>query len=200
MRFYSFVFKNVLRRRVRSCLTMAGMAVAVGAVVALVGISSGFEQSFLKVYQKQKVDIVVQQKGIKQRLTSVLDAKLGKQIESIPGVKQVNSGLVDFTAMDELGPVGVLVQGWEPDSPLLRALDKELLPGGRLLTDKDDKGVLLGERLATSLDKRVGDTLTLFDDEKYSVTGIFRSGTVYENGSMVVLLKELQRFMGARAR
>src|SRR5690348_14599966 len=117
MRFYSFVFKNVLRRRVRSSLTVIGMAVAVGAVVALVGISSGFEQSFMAIYQKQKVDIVVQQKGISQRLTSVLDAKIGKQIESIPGVKQVNSGLVDMTTLEELGPVPVLVQGWEPDSP-----------------------------------------------------------------------------------
>ena len=118
MRFYTFVLKNVVRRRVRSSLTVIGMAVAVGAVVALVGISSGFERSFKAIYQKQKVDIVVQQRGIKQRLTSVLDAKLGDQIAKIPGVKQINSGLVDFTSMDELGPVGVLVQGWEPDSPV----------------------------------------------------------------------------------
>ena len=77
MRFYTFVLKNVVRRRVRSSLTVIGMAVAVGAVVALVGISSGFERSFMAIYQRQKVDIIVQQRGVKQRLTSVLDAKLG---------------------------------------------------------------------------------------------------------------------------
>ena len=194
MRFYSFVLKNVFRRRVRSSLTVIGMAVAVGAVVALVGISSGFERSFMAIYQRQKVDIVVQQRGVKQKLTSVLDAKLEDDIKKIPGVKQINSGLVDFTSMDELGPVGVLVQGWEPKSPLMLALN--ILPGGHLLTDADEKGVLLGERLATSLDKKVGDKLTLFDNESYTVAGIFRSNTVYENGSMTVLLKDLQRFMG----
>ena len=88
MRFYTFVLKNVVRRRVRSSLTVIGMAVAVGAVVALVGISSGFERSFLDIYQRQKVDIIVQQRGVKQRLTSVLDAKLGDEIAKIPGVKQ----------------------------------------------------------------------------------------------------------------
>ena len=46
MRFYSFVFKNVIRRRVRSTLTVIGMAVAVGAVVALVGISSSSGHRF----------------------------------------------------------------------------------------------------------------------------------------------------------
>jgi putative ABC transport system permease protein len=196
MRFLTFVFKNVIRRRVRSSLTVIGMAVAVGAVVALVGISSGFERSFKAIYKKQQVDIVVQQKGIKQRLTSALDAKLGDQIAKIRGVKQINSGLVDFTSMDELGPIGVLVQGWEPDAPLMKALGPQLLPGGRLLTDADKNCVLLGERLAISLDKRVGDKLTLFDNETYTVAGIFRSTTVYENGSMTVLLKDLQRFMG----
>jgi putative ABC transport system permease protein len=194
MRFYSFVLKNVVRRRVRSSLTVIGMAVAVGSVVALVGISRGFEHSFLDIYQRQKVDLVVQQRGVKQRLTSVLDAKLGDEIAKIPGVKQINSGLVDFTSMDELGPVGVLVQGWEPNAPLMLALD--VLPGGHHLTAADEKCVLLGERLATSLDKHVGDKLTLFDDQTYTVAGIFKSPSVYENGSMVVLLTDLQRFMG----
>jgi putative ABC transport system permease protein len=194
MRFYTFVLKNVVRRRVRSSLTVIGMAVAVGAVVALVGISAGFERSFLAIYQRQKVDIIVQQRGVKQKLTSVLDAKLGDRIAKIPGVKQINSGLVDFTSMDELGPIGVLVQGWEADSPLMKALD--ILPGGRLLRADDEKCVLLGERLASSLDKRVGDKLSIFDNETYTVAGIFKSNTVYENGSMTVLIKDLQRFMG----
>jgi putative ABC transport system permease protein len=173
-----------------------GMAVAVGAVVALVGISSGFEQSFLAIYQRQKVDLLVQQRGVKQKLTSVLEASLADQIAKIPGVKQINSGLVDFTSMDELGPVGVLVQGWEAGSPLMQALD--ILPGGRNLAATDKKCVLLGERLATSLDKHVGDKMNIFDNETYTVIGVFKGTTVYENGSMTVLLADLQRFMGRK--
>ena len=196
MRFHTFVLKNVLRRRVRSSLTVVSMAVAVGAVVALVGISKGFEQSFLAIYQRQKVDLVIQQRGVKQKLTSVLEAKLDKQIAKIPGVKQVASGLVDFTSMDELGPVGVLVQGWETDSPLMQELNGNILPGGHPLAPDDPNGVLLGERLAASLEKKVGDTQKIFDDKTYVVRGIFKSNTVYENGGMVVLLKDLQRFMG----
>jgi putative ABC transport system permease protein len=194
MRFYSFVLKNVFRRRVRSSLTVIGMAVAVGAVVALVGISNGFERSFVAVYQRQKVDLLVQQRGVGQKLTSVLDAKVGDQIAKIPGVRQVNSGLVDMTSMEELGPVPVLVQGWQADSPLMR--DLSILPGGRYLAADDANCVLLGERLAASLEKRVGDKLTIFDDQTYTVAGIFKSPVVYENGGMVVLLKDLQRFMG----
>ena len=124
----------------------------------------------------------------------MLEAKLGPEIAKIPGVKRVDSGLVDFTSMDELGPVGVLVQGWEPDSSLMGEL--KIQPGGRLLKASDKRGVLLGERLAASLDKKVGDTMSVFDDKTYTVRGIFKSNTVYENGSMVVLLRDLQQFMG----
>src|SRR3989304_4184091 len=115
MRFTSFVVKNIVRRRVRSGLTVMGVAVAVGAVVALVGISFGFERSFLAIYQRQQVDLIIQQAGVKQTLTSALPASLEEKIARLPGVKRVNSGLVDWIAMEELGPMGVLVQGWQPD-------------------------------------------------------------------------------------
>jgi putative ABC transport system permease protein len=76
----------------------------------------------------------------------------------------------------------------------MMALDVQ--PGGRRLIATDSKHVLLGERLAISLDKKVGDKMTIFDNETYNVAGIYKSPTVYENGSMVVLLGDLQRFMG----
>ena len=60
MRFHTFVLKNVFRRRVRSALTVVGMAVAVGAVVALVGISNSSIRSFLAIYERQKIAIIVQ--------------------------------------------------------------------------------------------------------------------------------------------
>jgi putative ABC transport system permease protein len=194
MRFYTFVLKNVVRRRVRSSLTVIGMAVAVGAVVALIGVSSSSERSFAEVYQRQNVAIIVQQRGAKQRLTSVLDAKLGDEIKKIPGVTEVNGGLVDFTSLEELATDAVVMQGWEAGSPLMKKL--EILPGGRLLKADDKKSVLLGEELAAALEKGVGSKIPLFDEGEYTVVGIFKSPISYETRSMVLLLGDLQRFMG----
>jgi hypothetical protein len=194
MRFYTFVLKNVIRRPVRSSLTVIGMAVAVGAVVALIGVSSGSERSFAQIYQRQNVAIVVQQRGAKQRLTSVLDAKLGDEIQKIPGVKEVNGGLVDFTSLEELGTDAVVIQGWEPGSPLMKKL--EILPGGRLIEPGDSKCILLGEELARALEKKVGDKIPLFESGDFTVVGLFRSPITYETRSMVLSLSDLQKFMG----
>jgi putative ABC transport system permease protein len=191
MHFHTFVLKNVVRRRVRSSLTVIGMAVAVGAVVALVGISNGTEQTFTNVYKRNNVSILVEQR-VKQRLTSVLDARLGDQIREIPGVKDVNPGQVDLTSMEQLGSDGAVVSnGWEPDSFLMKKLD--ILPGGRLLQAGDTHCVLLGEALADALDKHVGDKLPLYESGEYTVVGIFRSPIMYEARSMVMLLPDLQK-------
>ena len=43
----------------------------------------------MAIYQRQKVDLIIQQRGVKQKLTSVLDASLGPKIAQIPGVVSV---------------------------------------------------------------------------------------------------------------
>lgn len=195
MRFHTFVLKNVIRRRMRSTLTVVGVAVAVGGVVALIGVSSSTENSFKKIYERQNIAIIVQQRGAKQRLTSVLDADLGKRIESIPGVKAANPGLVDFTSIEELGADAVVVQGWEADAPLMKKLE---ITAGKCLTKDDTRCVLLGEKLATALDKKVGDKMQIFDKATYTVVGTFESPITYESSSMVMLLGDLQRIMGRK--
>ena len=62
MYFSTFILKNLLRRPARSMLTIIGLAVAVGAVVSLVGVATGFKDSFLQVYTSRGVDIVVQRR------------------------------------------------------------------------------------------------------------------------------------------
>jgi putative ABC transport system permease protein len=89
-----------------------------------------------------------------------------------------------------------LINGWEAASPLMQKL--EVLPGGRLLKADDRQSVLLGEDLAGALEKKVGDKISLFDSGQFTVVGIFRSAIPYETRSMVMLLRDVQRFMGRK--
>jgi putative ABC transport system permease protein len=51
---------------------------------------------------------------------------------------------------------------------------------------------MVGQNLASRLNLASGDTLTLFD-EQYRVAGIFRSPSVWENGSLIMPLETLQQ-------
>jgi putative ABC transport system permease protein len=177
----------------RSTLTVIGVAVAVGAVVALVGISFGFERSFLAIYHKQNVDLLIYQAGQKNKQVSSLPLALRKEIEAVKGVKLVHPGLMDQIAMDELEPLGLIVQGWEADSPFLNQFT---FISGRKFEKGKPREVVLGRKLAASLDKKVGDVFTVLDKHTFEVVGIADAGTILENGMMFMNLDALQSFMG----
>ncbi len=55
---------------------------------------------------------------------------------------------------------------------------------------------MLGRVLAANLGKRVGDKVTMFENESFEVQGIYEAFGVFENGGLIMLLEDLQRFMG----
>jgi len=59
MWFITFLTKNIRRRPLRSLLTVTAVALGVGAVVSLVGIATGFKSSFLELYGRMGIDLLV---------------------------------------------------------------------------------------------------------------------------------------------
>ena len=194
MRFFTFAFKNVLRRRFRTLLTIAGLGVAVGAVVALVGISRGFEQSFLNLYQGHGIDVVVVRARLVDPTASSLDESLGDRIAALPQVQAVSATMLETISFPEANIAAVAVQGLDADSPMLEGYRRNL--SGRALEIGDTKAVMLGSTLAKNLDKGLSDMVQVVDpEEMFQVVGIFETNNVYENGSMIVPLDQLQRVM-----
>ncbi len=193
MRFLTLVIKNLTRRRARSLLTLSGMAVAVAAVVALVGIADGFRGSFRELYTAHGVDIVVVRSRAADRMAGSLDASLGTRIADVSGVRSVESTLFDVVSFEDLGLYGIVVQGLDPAGSMIR--DHELL-AGRELRSGDSRAVLLGRLLAEHLGKQVGDELEIYEEIPFEVVGIYERFNVLENGAMIVPLAELQELLG----
>lgn len=191
MLFATFILKNILNRKVRSCLTIVGVAVAVAAVVALLGISTGFEQSFTELYEKRGVDLIVVRAGTTERLTSSLPQQVGPAIRGLPHVRAVSPGLVDVVSFEKGNLIGVPLQGWSADSFLFENLT---ILSGRRLAAGDQRAVILGVILARNLGKKVGDRLEI-EGQIFEVVGVYESFNVFENGSAVVLIDDLQQIM-----
>jgi putative ABC transport system permease protein len=168
------------------------MAVAVAAVVALVGIADGFKRSFLDMYQSHGVDVVVTRGRSADRMTSELDQGLGAKIAQLPNVAAVEPVLLDVVSLEELGPVGVVVQGLEPASSLVR--ERQLI-AGTALVEGEKRVALLGRILAANLGKSVGDEIEIYENERFRIKGIYDGGNIFDNGAMIVPLTELQRML-----
>jgi putative ABC transport system permease protein len=196
MRFSTFIFRNVFRRRIRSTLTMTGMAVAVTFVVVLVGLANGLSKSMLKLYVDRGVSLIVTDKGSISPLSGTLPAKLAEDIKKLPGVKDTCAGLVDFQSVEELGTEPVGIQGWPAGNYMFRELK---IISGENLSDRntDSKSVIVGNTLATVRPSvvKVGQTLTVNGTE-FHIVGIFESAEDLENGMVVMLLPDAQKVLG----
>jgi putative ABC transport system permease protein len=192
MSFLTFILRNMIGRPARTALTVLGIGVGISAVVMLTGISWGFERSMTAIYDARGIDLIVVRAGISDQLSSNLDQGLLAAIRGVPGVASAAPSLMDTVSFEEANLASVLANGWEPGGLLIRGLR---VLQGRALERDDEKAVILGRVLALNLGKRVGDTASIAG-EPFRVVGIYESDSLFENGGLVVPLRELQRMMG----
>jgi putative ABC transport system permease protein len=195
MRFYTFILRNVLRRPIRTILTMTGMAVAVVAVVSLVGLASGLKDSMLSLYVNRGVSLIVTDAHAVSPLTGTLPAKVASETSNLPGVAATCAGLVEFQTIEECGSDPIGVQGWPAGNHMFGNL--KIQPGGEGLSNRPSgsKDVVIGCTLANVKQLKVGQSLTM-NDEKLHVVGIFESSEDLENGMVVMLLDTAQKLFG----
>jgi putative ABC transport system permease protein len=197
MWFLTFIFKNVSRRPLRSALTALSMAIGVGAVVSLVGISNRFQHKFIELYESVHIDLIVFKKGGVHRSDSELPEELGDKIRKIKGVKAVIAGLGDTVSFTQYDMPIVPVQGLEPGSPVF---DHYRMIEGHKLAPEDVKCAMIGTDLAFNSKKKLGDSIELLEDESFKIVGVFESDMFSENSGIIVRLPDLQELMDKQDR
>ena len=179
MHFLTLVYRNISRRRSRSILTVSGVAIAVGAVVALVGIARGFENSLLDLYLKRGTDLKVFRAGSMLQFSSVLDASLGAKIRGLPGVRDVSPSLYEQISLEKYNLFGVVIQGMPLDSPPMR--DAKVVKGRRI-EPGDKRAVMLGANLAARTEKDVNDDIDVIAGETFKSWASTRTSTSSRTG------------------
>src|SRR5215471_1133118 len=101
MRMWQIARKNLWRRPWRSLLTIAALAIAVAAVVALVGVSESLESSFLSLYLDRGADLVVQKRGGMVQLSKGIKESFGDKLSKLPGVVEVIGCLMDLVSFED---------------------------------------------------------------------------------------------------
>jgi putative ABC transport system permease protein len=168
------------------------MAIAVSAVIILVGISTGFQEAILAMFEKASVDIIVLRKGVAQRVASNLNESLRSELEAIPGVASVEPMLVNIVAFEDSGLPAVQIFACPPGAALTRGFR---FRSGRPVRDDDARTIVLGHLLADLLQRKVGDTIEV-EGEPVEVVGIYESASLMEDNSGMMSLRELQSLMG----
>jgi putative ABC transport system permease protein len=189
MTFFTVVTRGLMRRPVRTGLTIVGIAIGIAAVVALVGISRGFETSWQTGMKSRGTDIVVSNMG-SALMPKPFSATVVERIAPLPHVAETCTLLVDLISIEKAEMIIVSARQWGGFSW------KNLkIVSGRLPNDAAERAVVLGKTAAEVLLKKVGDTLQL-ETEELAVVGIVDGGAVVENGSVILSLPLLQELTG----
>src|SRR5215203_5418328 len=99
MTFFTIVLRGLLRRPVRTGLTLIGISIGIAAVVALVGISRGFEKSWEAGMKTRGTDIVVNNMG-SALMPKPFDAQVRDRIVGLPHVAETSSLLVELMSVE----------------------------------------------------------------------------------------------------
>jgi putative ABC transport system permease protein len=201
MYFITFIAKNLFRRPGRTVLTIIGLAVAIGAVIALLGISDNVKRSVASSFDQRRIDLVVTQAGRSTGLNSDFRQWFVDRVREMPDVEAVSEAVVNL--IDVTRETGysdqVMIQGWRPDN---FAFDDIQIITGRKIEEGDKQVVMLGSTLAQNLNKKVGDTVVFgaYDptnlENQYKVIGIYKSAIVFEDGGAILPLEEARKLTG----
>jgi putative ABC transport system permease protein len=189
MTFLTIVSRGLMRRPVRTGLTLVGISIGIAAVVALVGISRGFETSWEAGMKTRGTDVVISNMG--SALTpKPFSASVRDRITPLPRVAETCSLLVDLISIEDAEMMIVSAREWGGFTwKNLKVVD------GRLPKDAKEPAVVLGKTAAEMLKKKVGDPIQIETGEM-SVVGIIDGGAVVENGSVILSLPLYQELSG----
>lgn len=185
MTFFTIVVRGLLRRPVRTGLTLVGISIGIAAVVALVGISRGFQKSWATGMKVRGTDIVVSSMGSSLTPTP-FSASVRDRIAHLPHVAATSTLLVELMSIESSSMMLVSAREWGGF-----AWNNLKVISGRMPKDAMEPAVVLGQFAAEALKKKVGDPITI-ETRDLTVVGIVNGGAVVENGSVILSLPLLQ--------
>lgn len=186
MTLFSFAIRNLWRRPTRSMLSIIGIALAVGAAIALLALSAGIQRSVEEGFDERGSQLAVLRRGATSVFGDLLPESLLKPIAQTPGVGAASPELAVFSTTAQQRSVVVL--GWPIDSFVWANMP---IKSGRKPAAGEVRSVVLGDALAESLGLKSGETFEIFE-EVFQITGIAGYRSVMNRSLVIMPLAELQ--------
>jgi putative ABC transport system permease protein len=184
MTWAGLILKNLLRRKVRTALTVSGVAIGVGLIVALLSITNGVKRTAGELVHVGRSDFGLFQSGAADLTKSLLPEDLSRGVGRTKGVSKV-------------ARIFLLVGAAEhSDSSLLFGYVPGEFPERRLVvvagTRPQGDAALVGDGAARVYRLRVGGFVEA-GKRRFRVAGIFHSGNAFVDRGIVLPLTVVQQ-------
>jgi putative ABC transport system permease protein len=184
---FELIRANVLRRRARTLLTAGGIAVGVAAIVALLALSAGLNNTAGGLVHLGRADIGLFQRDAGDPTASVVPLSLIPRLKSEPGIANATPLQLVISPIKSIP--SAIVFGVDPNGFVAHQLI--YTTGGG-----PSRGhIVIGDVLQQELHKGTGATVRL-NGRKFTIAGVYHSGIAYEDQGAIATLTDAQQLAG----
>ncbi|PKN73383.1 MAG: hypothetical protein CVU50_03580 [Candidatus Cloacimonetes bacterium HGW-Cloacimonetes-3] len=201
-------YKNLRRKRIRSILTIFGIALSTWVLVSLFGFNRGYEASLNNDIDNLGFQVLLTAKGCPYEAATLM-LQGSKSLRYMP--ETVLDSLNQNAAVDKITPMLMQTvfdvnKGEEGGMVGYLGIDPETYPSmkpyltfssGAWFTDRDAKEAVLGYEVAELEQREVGDLMLIPEKEvEVTVVGIMKRSGTQDDGTIFMPYKALQTIFG----
>jgi ABC-type antimicrobial peptide transport system permease subunit len=186
------ILKNLFRRKGRTFLTLAGIAIGVAAIVALGAMAAGMRTGYTSMAKGSQADLVLSQASAMDITLGGVEESVGEQLLGYPEVAEIDGMLMGNVQAENSSYFFVF--GYDPKG---FAIAHFRIVEGQALNEAHrvrGKPLILGKTAAENLEKTVGDSLRITGGT-FRIVGIYETGDGMEDGGAVIPLREAQSLL-----
>lgn len=178
-------YRNLLRRKTRSAITILGAAVGIAVYVSISSIAGNIKREVREVIAGYDSDLMIQARSAATPFSSRI------RQEDMDGLLSIHKEITPIV-------VGSLRETWSQYSLIIGGTDQLILRAGitegrKLLPNRNE--VMIGAQLSKKINKGAGATIKL-SDEEFQIVGVFGQGNRFIDGAVVMDINRAQRFFG----
>ncbi|MGZ7067647.1 MAG: ABC transporter permease [Methanobacterium sp.] len=192
MNYIGLIVKNPFRNKTRTSLAIVGIAIGIATIVALGLITGGLKASTESTLKSGGAEVTVIQAGTDGIMSGSVDESRVTDIRNISGIKDT-AGILRTSASLQGGSSSGFGQGFTVsgiDSSKLYIVGIDGV-NGSVFSNGDANEIIIGKTAAQNLNKTVGDTITLFNQD-FKITGVYETGNFITDAGAYVSLDKLQ--------
>ena len=189
---FFIAFRHIIERKFQSIFSVLGVAIAVTVFIVSLTVSNGLEKNMINSLLTMSPHILVKNK--KSKFFDNYEGTV-ENVKKIKGIKAVIPQMNSQSILKGNGLAkGVLADGISPEN-VKNGLNLKIVDGNNNISELNS--VLVGEQLATEMNLKVGNEISLVSAEnkeiKLIVRGIFKTGFLdYDSNLAIVPLEAMQ--------
>ncbi|MBU3967433.1 MAG: ABC transporter permease [Euryarchaeota archaeon] len=199
---FDLIIRNFSQRKLRTGLTVFGIALGIFAVIVMGGMSEHFNMTFERSISLTADKIrVLPEVGL---FGASLNESKANEVKRVPGVSDAFGMLQSPLDPESLGFAGNMVIGLPPDK-LESVLMDTKLTAGRLLAPGDNYRAVLGSNVAREFNLRVGGEIeirskklerakSITNIRNFTVVGVMEYTGSFFDGGVIIPLDTAQKF------